>query len=173
MNNSNKVLLKHRISIQEADDSRISKQPLQETMLTIGGSERLRNMSPEFKDLSTLNEMAKSRWVSSTTHPLHQKHHEEWTSKGEVYSNQHNTVLSQAEKKMTTTRNTEISQSNNVPSTMTDPPMSTEPTTTKQLPKESTLSIRHESTTILSYTTTVSPRYSINTAGCKIPNIDP
>ena len=25
----------------------------------------------------------------------------------------------------------------------------------------------------MSYTTTVSPRYSINTAGCKIPNIDP
>ena len=86
MNNSNKVLLKHGLSIQEADYSRTPKQPLQETMLTTGGSERFRNMSPEFKDFSTLNEMTKSRWVSSTTHPFHQKHHKEWTAEEELYN---------------------------------------------------------------------------------------
>ena len=172
--NNNRTLLQHGLSIKDADDSRTSGQPLQEIVLTTEGSERLRKMSTEFKDLSTVNGMARLNLVSSTAHPNQGKNHKEGTLKKEVHSDQRNRVWSQAKKKMTTTRKTEISHSKNkLPTATPDPPMRTEPTTAKQLLKESTLIIRHESTTILPITTTVSPRYLIDTAGCKIPYIDP
>ena len=135
-----------------------SGQPSQEIVHTTGGSERLREMSTEFNDLSTVNGMA-------TRHPNPRKNHA-GTPKMEVYYDQRNTYWSQAEKKMTT-------KSNKVRPATTDPPMSTEPTTTKQLLRESTLSGSHESTTILPITNTVSPRYLINTPGCTIQYIDP
>ena len=95
----NTTLLQHGFFVKNANDSRTSENSLQETVLTVGGSKGLIEVSAEM--------------------------------------------------------------------------MTTELATAKEFLKESKMSIRYELTTLSPITTTVSPRYLINTPGCKIPYIDP